>query len=270
MINKEIFSSLTDIYISLIGFIPKLIGAILILFIGMAIGKFIGRFVKGVLKRMNVDVIADHINNIDILSSNNFKIELSDVLSKFIYYLILMVFIMTAIGVLDMPILANLLQEFILFIPNLLAAFFILIGGLLFAEFLKNIVTSTCKSLGMPSASIIGYFVFYFIFVNIIIVALTQAGISTEFFAQNISIIIAGGVLAFSIGYGFASKDIVSSFLASYYTEGKFKVGDLVEINGIKGYIKNIDKSTLVLTTENKDIIIPLNKLLNDHIEIFH
>ena len=63
----------------------------------------------------------------------------------------------------------------------------------------------------MPSASLISNFVFFF-FINILIVALSQASINTSFIEQNISIIIAGGVLAFSIGYGLASKDIVSSF----------------------------------------------------------
>ena len=175
---------------------------------------------------------------------------------------------MTAVGALDMPVLAELIQNFIVFVPNLIAAFIILLGGLLLADTIKNVVFATCKSLGMPSANIIASFVFYFIFVNVIIVALSQAKINTEFFAQNISIIIAGGVLAFSIGYGFASKDLVASFLASYYTKDKLNVGDKVTLNGVTGKIINIDKSSVTVQSENKSIIIPLNKILQDNIEI--
>ncbi|MGB4960860.1 MAG: mechanosensitive ion channel domain-containing protein, partial [Saprospiraceae bacterium] len=111
-------------------------------------------------------------------------------------------------------------------------------------------------------------FVFYFIFINIIIVALSQAQINTEFFAQNISIIIAGGVLAFSIGYGFASKDLVASFLASYYTKDKLNIGDKVTLNGVTGNITNVDKSSVTVTSGTKDVIIPLNKILQNNIEI--
>ncbi|MBK8055903.1 MAG: mechanosensitive ion channel [Saprospiraceae bacterium] len=175
---------------------------------------------------------------------------------------------MTAVGALDMPVLADLIQNFIIFVPNLIAAFIILLGGLLLADTLKNIVHATCKSLGMPSANIIASFVFYFIFVNVIIVALSQAKINTEFFAQNISIIIAGGVLAFSIGYGFASKDLVASFLASYYTKDKLNVGDKVTLNGVTGTISNVDKSSVTIRSDNKSVIIPLNKILQHNIEI--
>jgi len=122
----------------------------------------------------------------------------------------------------------------------------------------------------MPSANIIGSFVFYFVFINVIIVALSQAQINTEFFAQNISIIIAGGVLAFSIGYGFASRDLVASFLASYYTNDKLNIGDKVTLNGVTGIISNVDKSSVTIDVGQKDVIIPLNKILKDNIEIHH
>ena len=122
----------------------------------------------------------------------------------------------------------------------------------------------------MPSANIIGYFVFYFIFINVIIVALSQAQINTDFFAQNISIIIGGAILAFSIGYGLASKDLVASFLASYYTKDKLNIGDKVTLNGVTGTISNVDKSSVTLDTGQKDVIIPLNKILLDNIEIHH
>lgn len=177
---------------------------------------------------------------------------------------------MTAIGVLDMPVLAELIRDFIQFVPNLIAAFIILIAGILLADFLKNIVHTTCKSLGMPSAGIISAFVFYFVFINILIVALSQAKINTKFIEQNISIVIAGGVLAFSIGYGLSSKEIVSSFLASFYTKDRFKIGDKVRIQGVEGRILEFDKTSITLETEDRNVIIPLSKLIRENIEIFH
>ena len=76
--------------------------------------------------------------------------------------------------------------------------------------------------------------------------------------------------LAFSIGYGLASKDLVASFLASYYTKDKLNIGDKVTLNGVTGTISNVDKSSVTLDTGQKDVIIPLNKILLDNIEIHH
>lgn len=268
MFGADIQKALLDMLLSMVSAIPRFITAAIILIIGYVFGKMVMKLFSKAIEKSGINKFGEQLNNIDILAKNNISIKISTVLGKMVYYCIMLIFVMTAVGALDMPVLADLIQNFIIFIPNLIAAFIILLGGLLLADTLKNIVHATCKSLGMPSANIIASFVFYFIFVNVIIVALSQAKINTEFFGQNISIIIAGGVLAFSIGYGFASKDLVASFLASYYTKDKLNVGDKVTLNGVTGTISNVDKSSVTIRSENKSVIIPLNKILQDNIEI--
>jgi Conserved TM helix/Mechanosensitive ion channel len=269
MFGQDIQKALTDMLLGMVSAIPKFITAMIILILGYLIANMLKKIISSALQKANLDKFGDKINQIDILANNNIEIKLSALLAKMVYYMIMLVFVMTAVGALDMPVLAELIQDFIKFVPNLIAAFIILIAGLLLGDTLKNVVTATCKSMGMPSANIIGSFVFYFIFINVIIVALSQAQINTDFFAQNISIIIAGGVLAFSIGYGFASKDLVASFLASYYTKDKLNIGDKVTLNGVTGVITNVDKSSVTVTSDQKDVIIPLNKILQDNIEIY-
>ena len=268
MFGADIQKALLDMLLSMVSAIPRFITAAIILIIGYVFGKMVMKLFSKAIEKSGINKFGEQLNNIDILAKNNISIKISTVLGKMVYYCIMLIFVMTAVGALDMPVLADLIQNFIIFIPNLIAAFIILLGGLLLADTLKNIVHATCKSLGMPSANIIASFVFYFIFVNVIIVALSQAKINTEFFGQNISIIIAGGVLAFSIGYGLASKDLVASFLASYYTKDKLNVGDKVTLNGVTGTISNVDKSSVTIRSENKSVIIPLNKILQDNIEI--
>jgi len=268
MFSQQILDALSEMLMSMANAIPKLISALVILLIGLIISSLVKNIITRTLRKLNFDELGSKLNQIDILNKNNIEVKLSQLAGKTVYFLLMLVFVMAAIGALDMPVLAELIKDFITFVPNLIAAFIILMGGLLLADTLKNVVFSTCKSLGMPSANIIASFVFYFIFVNIIIVALSQAKINTAFFAQNISIIIAGGVLAFSIGYGLASKDLVASFLASYYTKDKLNIGDKVTINNVTGKITNLDKSSVTISSDSKEIIVPLNKILQENIEI--
>lgn len=268
MFSQQILDALSEMLMSMANAIPKLISALVILLIGLIISSLVKNIITRTLRKLNFDELGSKLNQIDILNKNNIEVKLSQLAGKTVYFLLMLVFVMAAIGALDMPVLAELIKDFITFVPNLIAAFIILMGGLLLADTLKNVVFSTCKSLGMPSANIIASFVFYFIFVNIIIVALSQAKINTAFFAQNISIIIAGGVLAFSIGYGLASKDLVASFLASYYTKDKLNIGDKVTINNVTGKITNLDKSSVTISSDSKEIIVPLNKILKENIEI--
>ncbi|MBK8347504.1 MAG: mechanosensitive ion channel family protein [Saprospiraceae bacterium] len=270
MFSQDIQKALSDMVMGMLSSIPKFITAAIILLLGLIISNIIKKVATTSLVKLKVDVLGEKLNKIDILAQNNITLKLSTIAGKMIYYMLMLIFVMAAVGVLDMPVLAELIQDFIKFVPNLIAAFVILVAGLLLSDTIRNVVHTTCKSLGMPSANIIASFVFYFMFINVIIVALSQAQINTDFFAQNISIIIAGGVLAFSIGYGFASKDLVASFLASYYTKDKLNIGDKVTLNGVTGKITNLDKSSVTVTSGEKDVIIPLNKILQDNIEIHH
>ncbi|MCB9308623.1 MAG: mechanosensitive ion channel [Lewinellaceae bacterium] len=270
MFGQEIQQALTEMLVGLVGAIPKFITALVILIIGLIVANIGKKMSIRLLKKLNIDVLGQKLNGIDILQKNNIEIKLSVLIGKFIYGVVMLVFVMTAIGVLDLPVLAELIRDLIRFIPNLIAGFIILIFGLLLSDGLKNVVYTTCKSLGMPSASLISNFVFYFVFINILIVALSQASINTSFIEQNISIIIAGGVLAFSIGYGLASKDIVSSFLASFYTKDRVKIGDKVTVNGVTGIIVDLDKTSITIDTSDSKIIIPLSTLIKENIEIYH
>ncbi|MBK9151865.1 MAG: mechanosensitive ion channel [Saprospiraceae bacterium] len=264
-IQSAIQEMLTGIFIA----VPRFISALVLVLIGLIVSKIFRKFIQKLMEKMKLDNLGDQINKISILAENSIRLKLSVIAAATVYYLTLFIFLMVAVGVLDMPVLAELMKNILLFIPNLLVAFIILIGGIFLADAVRNAVLTACKSLGIPSAGIIASFVFYFIFINIVIVALSQAGINAQFFAQNISIIIGGAILAFSIGYGLASKDIVAGFLASYYSQGKFNIGDNISISGYSGKIVEMDRSSITIESENKKIIIPVNKVINESVEIY-
>jgi len=266
--NIDMLDAIKDMLLGMLNAIPKFLSAFTILIFGYIISNSLKKIIQNVLIKLNLDIIGNRLNKISIISNSNLEIKLSKIISKAIYYILMLIFIMASIGALDMPILADLMKDIITYVPNLLVAFIILLGGTLLADTAKNVVLSTCKSIGVPSGNIISHFIFYFLFVNITILALAQAKVNTEFLAQNLSIIVGGGVLAFSIGYGFASKDLVSSFLASFYSKNKINIGDKISIAGYTGIVIELDKSSITIESERKNVIIPLNKLLTDTFEI--
>ena len=144
--------------------------------------------------------------------------------------------------------------------------FFII--GLLVADFVRGIVLTTCQSLSIPSAKVISSVVFYFLFLTVTMSALDQAKISTDLINSSFMIIIAGVVASFALGYGLASKDMMSNFLASFYVKNKFEAGDRITIDGIQGQIETMDNKSFVLKTSDSKIVFPLNKLAQDKVEI--
>ena len=260
---------LTDLLKRFIHFIPGIVGAILVAIIGWIVAKMVSKLIRNLLRKIQIDNLADRLNEIELIHQAKLKITPSKFLSKLAYYFIFLVFLIAATDILDMPAVSQLMSDLINYIPYLISALIVLVIGILLAEFIKNIVLTACQSLGIPSAKLIAAFVFWFIFLTATVSALSQAGIDTTFITSNLSIIIGGGVLAFALGYGFASKDMMANFLASFYTKDKFKVGDVIRIEGMKGTITKIDNASLVLKTDDSRVIIPLSKLSSEKVEIY-
>lgn len=263
---------LNDLYNSVVipffDLIPKLIGAILVIILGIFIARLIAKGVKRILAKSGVDKVKDMLDEIDLVNRANITALPSTVLSKFIYYILLLFVGLLAASVLDVDEISHLIQDLIKLLPNLLVALIILIIGVLIADALRNIVHTACKSIGIPAGKIVASFVFFFVFINALMIALRKATIPIEFLTDNLTVVLAGIVVAFAIGYGLASRELMSNFLASLYTKGKFEIGDYVTIEGVSGEIMNMDNTSLTLLSDGKRVILPLNKLVSGKVEI--
>ena len=180
----------------------------------------------------------------------------------------MLIFSIVAAEILQVEPVSQLVRDIINYIPLAISGALVLIVGIVIAEALKNIVLTTTESLGIPSAKIIGTFVFYFVLIMSIVTALSQVGIDTDFLATNLSIMIGGAVAAFALGYGLASKDTMANFLASFYSKNRFVIGDVITVDNVKGEIVHMDSNALTLQIEGARVVIPLSKLTNEKIEI--
>jgi small-conductance mechanosensitive channel len=268
LFTGNLSEALQDMLGNMVNAIPKVAAALIIFIGGYILAKVIAKMLRKFLEKIKIDRFGDKLNEIDIVHKANLKIKISALISKIFYYILMVFVLVIATDVLGMAAVSELVMDIFKFLPNLLVAIIVLIIGLLLSEAIRSIVYTACNSLGIPSAKIISTFLFYFLFINVVISALSQAKINTEFLSQNLSLLIGGGVLAFAIGYGFASKDTVANFLGSFYAKEKFAVGDIVSLEGDTGEIIAMDRNSLTLQVDQKQIIFPLNKLMKNKIEI--
>lgn len=264
----DIQQIMTNMLENIFNMVPNILTAIIIFIVGYFISKLVARGLRKALEKVKIDRLGDKLNEIDLVSKANAEIKLSSLFSKAIYYFLLMFFLVASAEALNMPAVSDVFKGIFNFFPKAITALLIIILGLLFAEFMRKILETTMKSLGISSAALIANFIFYFLFVNIFILALSQAEINTDFLSQNLSLIIGGIVAAFAIAYGLASKDVVANYVASFYASNHIEIGDRITIEDINGVVSNIDKSTVEIQTENSKVLIPLSKFMNQNVEI--
>lgn len=258
-----------DVLSQFAAILPSLAGALFVFIAGWLISKGLRKLVKNLLSRTGIDSFAERLNRIEIMEKARIRLVPSVLIAKILYYILMLIVALAATDILGIQAVSDLMVDIINYIPSLLTAAIVLFVGLIFADFIKGVVLSTAKSLGIPSANLIANFIFYFLLIAVAMSALGQAQIDTEFLATNLTIIIAGGVAAFAIGYGLASRDMMANFIASFYSRKKVTPGDVIKIGEVTGTVTDMDNTSLFLEGEEKQIIIlPLSMLTTEKVEI--
>jgi small-conductance mechanosensitive channel len=116
----------------------------------------------------------------------------------------------------------------------------------------------------------IGSIVFAFFLVITLLSSLSQIGINTELLESSFILILGGIIVAFSIGYGLASKEVLSNLISSFYMKQRFQVGQVIKIGEVKGEIIKIDKLSLTIENEESIVSIPFRDFQTEKVEIFN
>jgi len=235
----------------LTGFVPKFIGAAILFIVGKLVAKLVTKLLQTGLEKSGFDKLGDKLNEIDVIKKFG-EIKLSAVIPKVLYYFILLVFITAATETLGMKVLTDMVASLVTLIPKLIASAIMLFAGIMIADALKNAVIN----------------IFFFLVIALI-AALKQAGIETSLLESSFNLIIGGIIFAFAVGYGMASRDVLSNILSSFYSKNKFKEGQIVGIDGIKGEIVSMDTTSITLRTGETQTIFPLSILQTKNVEMF-
>ncbi len=268
-LTEILVSTLTKLINQFVDFVPRLIFASFILLIGYLVAKGLAIVTKKLLERVGFDKIGDKLNEISIVKQLQTDIKLSQIVSKVLYYFIMLGFITDATKTLGVGAITSLVEKLVNFVPQLIVAAIMLQIGILVSETIKNAVVSICKSFNVPSAKLIGTIAFSFFLVITIISALGQAGVNTELLESSFNLLIGGIILAFAVGYGLASKDILANILSSFYNKNRYREGQTIQIDEVKGRIISLDNTSITLQTGDTKTIFPLQALQSKKVEIF-
>ena len=253
----------------LTGFISNFIPAVIVLLIGSFVAKLIRKLLQKGLEKAGVDKLGDKLNEIDMVKKMG-EIKFSSLIPTILYYYILLMFITISTTLMGIKALSDMIASVMVLIPKLIVAAIMTFAGIMIADALKNAVVNICKSLKIESGKLLGSIVFSFFLIIVIIAALKQAGIETSLLESSFNLIIGGVIFAFAVGYGMASRDVLSNILSSFYSKNKYKEGQTIAIDGVKGNILVMDITSITLSTGDSQTVFPLSALQNKKVEIFN
>ena len=250
-------------------FFKQLLGALIILLIGWIIAKIVSKTVKKLLQRIDLGKLLEKSNLTELFGDKNLTGSVTIAISKFIYYFIFLIFLLTATEALGMQAITDQVQALVEFFPKILVAVIIFIIGFYIASFIRDIIVMATKSMGAPAGMIIGNAIFYFLLIMISVTAIEQLGIDTSLITSNISIVIAGLIIGGAISYGFAARDAMGNILSTFFAKRSFIAGQVVRIGNVEGQIIEINSTNIVVQQDNNErIVIPTKRFVSENVAI--
>ena len=200
----------------LLGFLPSLLGALLILLLGWIAAKVIEGVVVQLLKGIRLDKLAEKIQLADVLTKGNIKRKLSELIGAIIYWLITLVVWIAALNALQLTVAAHLLEQVVTFLPNVVAAIFILIVGAFSATFLAATIRTAAGNVGMGQSQLLSQVVQTVVIIFAAVAALQQLQI--QLVGQTFLIILSAVAFGLALAFGLGCKDLAGRW-----------VGDLID-----------------------------------------
>ena len=195
-------------------FLPNLLTSVFLLIMGIIIAVLIKIILARSLKAVGLDKFASRFGFPDLLKKGGITESLSVLLSKFSGGIIILVFAILSMRALGVLAIEKLLEQFLLYLPNLFVALIILLSGYLLGNFFGRAALIAAVNAGMRLSRVIGAFVKYTIVILSATMALEHVGIGKETVEIAFAIVFGGVVLALALAFGLGGRDLAKEYLA--------------------------------------------------------
>lgn len=188
--------------------LPGFIAAIIVIILGYVIAAIIGWTVVKILRGVDLDKKIQKYTKAEWG-----KAHISGILGAIIKWYIFIVFIGTAVELVDLGVLSGFLVTVANWLPNLIVAVILVLLALLLGEYVDNKVQKT----KIKGADMVGKLLYICIVVIVGVIALNQIGINVTLL-ENIILAIVGALaigiaLALGISLGLGMKDEAKKFV---------------------------------------------------------
>lgn len=210
------------IWTMFVAYVPNIIAALLFIIFGLFIARVLSSFLEQFLKKIKLDSYTSHVGINEIMVRFGFGRSPSAILGFLVYWSLILVFFVSAANIMNLNVISDILERFIVgFIPKIAAAIFIAFGGLTFAKFISDVVTNSAAANNLRGGKSLSRIVHFVILVFTSIAAVEQLGIEMKIIRSSLNILFASFGLAFAIAVGLGAKDIARDIIKGMFTENK-------------------------------------------------
>jgi len=207
------FQALQNLWQGFLNFIPTLIGAILVFIVGWFIAIAIGKLVAEILKRIKFDRLFEKGAWKAALEKAELKISASEFIGAIFKWVLIIVFLQVAVGILGWMQFAVLLGKVIGYLPNVIVAALIFVVAVVMADIVEKVVVAAAEGAKFAYTHLAGAIVKWSIWIFAILAILRQLIIVPELVEVLFKALVYGIVAMLVISFGLGGKEVATEIL---------------------------------------------------------
>lgn len=188
-------------------FLPKLIGALIIWIIGSFVARAIRWAVEKILTSIKFNDITDKIGLNEKLRAGGIKGGASTLMSKLVYWMIMITVYMLAFNALGLEVVTDLLTSVVQFIPKIIVACILLIVGMFLADFVRDMVKAALKTGSFDNPNLVSNIAYYAVMFLAVTMAINTVGIGGEIVNTVVTAVFGSLSLGLAIAFGLGGRD---------------------------------------------------------------
>jgi hypothetical protein len=208
-------ASLAGALNTILSAIPRIIGFAVVLIIGWIISSLLARGVQALLHAVKFNELARRSGFADFVQKMGVRNDSAGVIASIVKWCVRLITLVVAFDTLGLPAVSNVLNQLLLWLPNLIVALVVLVIGGLAANALSQLVRGTSAKAGFTNSDMLATVTRVAVWGFAIIVAITQLGIATTLINTLVIGLIGAMALAFGLAFGLGGRDRAARMLDS-------------------------------------------------------
>lgn len=207
-------ASMKGIWLGIANFIPTFLVAIIIIAVGLIIGRIFFKIVENLIKFAKIDGALRTAGFERILEKGGYKLDSGYFLGKLVEWFFVIVFLVAALDVLGLKQVTAFLSDVVLgYLPQVIVAVLIILVAAIVAEAMEKVVVGAAKAAEMKSVRFAGKITKWAIWIFALLAAIMQLGIAVSFIQTLFTGIVIAISLALGLSFGLGGQDAAAKYI---------------------------------------------------------
>lgn len=208
-----IVGSLQGLWVGFVGTIGSIIGALVVLLVGLVVAAGLASLVERVVSAVKLDKMLANLGFQEYFNRAGISLHSGKFFGKLVYWFFVIVFLLAASDILGFYSLSVFLKEALLYIPNVIVAVLIMLAAVVIANFLKKAVQVSVTGAKLQAAKFLSSLTWWAVVVFGFFASLSQLGVAVVIINALVTGFVAMLAIAGGIAFGLGGKDYASHLI---------------------------------------------------------